>query len=311
MKSHNVKPVLIIHGGAGRNFQDQRRFRRVRKKMRRILKLGYQKLVETNALDAVTYVVRLLEDDPEFNAGTGSMLQADGKARLSASVMDASTMRFAGVINIENIKNPVLVARALLSENSRVLAGSGAFRFARKIGFKAEDPRTTKAIRRWRERKEQGTDTVGACALDRLGHLASATSSGGRGFELPGRVSDSGMPIANFADDKCAISATGNGEEIIDEGFAVRIAQRIQDGRTLRRAFQKTFRELRARKRRIGAIGLDRKGNVAYAKTTDILIYAWRRGEKQEIFESTYREIKHAPANAPAVQAATKASRLL
>ncbi|OGX06819.1 MAG: hypothetical protein A3G87_07025 [Omnitrophica bacterium RIFCSPLOWO2_12_FULL_50_11] len=282
-----ARPVLIIHGGAGGAFQDQRRLRRVRKTIRRILNLGYQKLSETNAVDAVTYVVRLLEDDPDFNAGTGSMLQEDGRARLSASVMDGSRMRFAAVINIEKIKNPVLVAQALLEEKSRVLAGNGAFRFAQKIGFKAQDTRTSRAIERWKKWKRgtrQGSDTVGACALDPFGHLAAATSSGGRGFEFPGRVSDSGMPIANFADDKCAISATGNGEEIIDEGLAVRIAQRLRDGLPIRKAFQRTFRELRVRKRSIGAIGLDRNGNVAQAKTTAILIHGWRKGKRRTIF---------------------------
>jgi len=272
-----MQPVLIIHGGAGRAFKGPRRGARIQKKIARILKRAYDQLVQTNSLEAVTFAVRLLEDDPEFNAGTGSQLQADGRARLSASIMDGSRQRFAAVINLEKIKNPILVARALLEEKDRVLAGAGAFRFAKKLGLKPTDPRTPASIRRWKKSKGEGYDTVGACALDRFGNLASATSTGGRGFERPGRVSDSGMPVANYADERCAVSATGIGEEIIEEGLALKIATRVQDGRSLRRAFQKTFAEIRSRGRRIGAIGLDGKGNVSHAATTDILIYGMQR----------------------------------
>lgn len=272
------KPVLIIHGGAGRAFAEPKRPARVRQKLSAILDAAYDKLSKTNALEAVTFAVRLLEDDPEFNAGTGSRLQADGQARLSASIMDGKLERFAAVINIEMIKNPILVARALLSEESRVLANAGAFEFAKKMGLKPTDPRTKEALLNWKKWKEKGCDTVGACALDRRGNLASATSTGGRGFETPGRVSDSGMPVANYADSNCAISATGIGEDIIDEGLAIKIATRIRDGLSLEDAFQRSFREVRARKRKMGAIGLDRKGNVAWKTTTEVLLYGWRKG---------------------------------
>jgi L-asparaginase len=278
-----AQPVLIIQGGAGRGSKDPRRSVRIRKKISRILKLAYEELFTSDALEAVTYAVKLLEDDPEFNAGTGSQLQADGQARLSASLMDGRDLRFAGVINIEKIRNPILIARALLDERDRVLSGQGAFRFARKLGFEKFDPRTRQSLHRWKKWQEEAYDTVGACALDRFGNLASATSTGGRGFERPGRVSDSGMPVANYADSKCAVSATGIGEEIMDEGLAVKIATRIEDGSTLREAFGRTFREIRLRNRRIGAIGLDRKGNLAYQTTTEILIYGWQKGKKRSV----------------------------
>jgi L-asparaginase len=275
-----TQPVLILQGGAGRSTQGSRRPLRVRKKILRILNLAYEKLVETNSLEAVTYAVKLLEDDPEFNAGTGSQLQADGKARLSASIMDGSQERFAAVVNLERIKNPVLVAHALLDEEDRVLAGEGAFQFARKLGLKPADPRTAQAIRRWKKQTGKGYDTVGACALDRYGHLASATSTGGRGLERPGRVSDTGMPVANYADEHSAISATGIGEEIIDEGLAIKIATRVRDGLGLKRAFDKSFREIRSRGRRMGAVGVDSRGSVAYATTTEILIFGWKKGKR-------------------------------
>ncbi len=287
-----MQPALILHGGAGGTLRDSCPRARIQKKLARILKFSYEKLRETNALEAVTYAVKLLEDDPEFNAGTGSQLQADGKARLSASVMDGSRRRFAGVINLEKIKNPILVARALLDEKDRVLASEGAFCFAKKLGMKSFDPRTTESIRRWKSWKEKqkgsdpfwGSDTVGACALDRFGNLAGATSTGGRGFERPGRVSDSAMPVANYANEDCAISATGIGEEIIEEGLAVKIATRAEDGLKLSEAFQKTFKEIQSREKRMGAIGVDRKGNLAYFTTTEILLWAWQKGTVRKIF---------------------------
>lgn len=218
--------------------------------------------------------------------------------------MDGPSERFAGVINLEQIKNPILVAKALLDENDRILATEGALAFARKLGFKIVDTRTEESIRRWKkyrppsissprraggglrwgERKGESYETVGACALDRFGNLASATSTGGRGFEWPGRVSDSGMPVANYADEKCAVSATGTGEQIIDEGLAIKIVTRVRDGLAIDKAFQKTFKEVASRGRQIGAIGVDRRGKVARATTTDVLIYGWQKGKKRSLF---------------------------
>ncbi len=274
----------MIQGGAGRTFLDKKRAVRIRRKMARVLKLSYKTLLKTNSIEAVTFAVKLLEDDPDFNAGTGSQLQADGVARLSASIMDGSSERFAGVINVEQIKNPILVARALLAEKDRVLCGREALKFAKSIGFKLSDPRTKASILRWKKAKEEACDTVGACALDGRGNLASATSTGGRGHERPGRVSDSGMPVANYADSWCAVSATGIGEEIIDEGLAIKIATRVRDGLSLKQAFAKTFREVKSHSRRMGAIGVDSKGNIAWATTTEVLIYAWMKDKKTGIF---------------------------
>ncbi|MBI3313254.1 MAG: isoaspartyl peptidase/L-asparaginase [Candidatus Omnitrophica bacterium] len=273
------KPVLIIHGGAGDGFKDRRRAERVRKKLARILKLSYQTLLHKNALEAVTHAVKLMEDAPDFNAGRGSQLQADGHARLSASIMEGYKEHFAAVINLEKIRNPILVAKALLKQKSRVLAGEGAFRFAKKLGMKTVDTRTALALKRWKEKKKKGFDTVGACALDRFGHLASATSTGGRGNEFPGRVSDSGMPVANYATPQCAIAATGIGEEIMEEGLAVKIAVRYADGHSLEKTFKKTFGEIRSKKRNMGAIGLDREGKIAADFTSKSMMHGWKKGK--------------------------------
>ena len=279
------QPVLIIHGGAGRKTANTKRQKQIQESLSSILLLAHKRLLLTNSLEAVTYAVTLLEDDPLFNAGTGARLQSDGHARLSASIMDGGSRKFAGVINLENIKNPILVARALLKKNDRVLAGIGAFEFAKDIGFKTFNTRTEESVRLWRKTKTAAFDTVGACALDSAGLLASATSTGGKGMEWPGRVSDSATPAGNFADEFCAISATGIGEEIMDEGLAVKIATRVRDGRTINSAFERSFKEVRLGNRFMGAIGLDRLGNVAWDFTTERMAFGWKKGNKQEIFK--------------------------
>lgn len=274
----------MIQGGAGGLIKDKRRRLKIRKKMAGILDRGYKKLLSANAIAAVTWVTRLLENDPEFNAGRGAMLQADGKARLSAAVMDGARSRFAGVINIEGIRNPVLVARSLLEESSRILAGPEARRWAVDAGFETGATRTARSIRLWEKKSSAGSDTVGAVALDAFGQLASATSTGGRGYECPGRVSDSPMPAATYATDYCAISATGHGEEIIEAALAVRIAQRAADMNSLKQAFRKTFSEVSARKGYMGAIGLNRLGHVVIQTTTPSLLYGWQQGKFRKLF---------------------------
>lgn len=277
------EPTLILHGGASLGPIEPDRLRLLRDKIRHVLDGVYDKLVRSNALEAVIEAVRLLEDDPEFNAGTGAVLQADGAARLSASVMDGGSMRFAGVINIEGILNPVLAAEQLLDERFSLLSGKGAYDFARSRGIPSGDPRTPAALEKWRRKRNEG-GTVGACALDAAGNLAAATSTGGTGFETPGRVSDSATPAGNYADAFCAVSATGVGEDILREGLAVRIATRVEDGLDIGDAFRKTFEGCTARGRRLAAVGVDSRGQVAWAKTTERLLYGFRKGDVSGLF---------------------------
>ena len=279
-------PVLVIHGGAGRRLLDQERSSRLKRKLALIRDRAYAVLVQKGAVQAVVEAVRLMENDPAFNAGRGSQLQLDGRARLTASVMDGRRERFASVINLEGIRNPVQVAHALLGEDHRILAGEGALLYARSKKFRVEETRTQASVGRWRSmvharKKSSGADTVGACALDRFGGLASATSTGGMGMEHPGRVSDSGMSVANFAGRLLAVSATGVGEEIIEAGLALRIATRYEDGGTLSRAFYQTFTALSHSRRRMGAIGVDRNGLIEAATTTETLLFSARKGNRK------------------------------
>ena len=266
------KPVLVIHGGTGA-MPAAPRLRRIRRRLREICARAHRALEGgAGAVEAAVLAVRLMEDDSLFNAGTGSALQRDGRARMSASVMDGARMRFAGVLNIERVRNPVEAARFLLEEEDRILAGPQALAFARSLGLGDWDPVTSprrKQLEKETDRLSQGT--VGAVALDGEGRLAAATSTGGKSAARPGRVSDSGLPVGNYADEHVAVSCTGLGEQIAEDGLAIRLAQQARDGVPLARAFRATFRWLRSRGRRAGAIALDVRGRSAWDTTLPAL----------------------------------------
>src|SRR5688572_12565111 len=126
---------LIIHGGLGTAAGFARSKDRERASLHRIAESAFAFLQSHSAMETVVHAVSLLEDDPLFNAGTGSKIQSDGVIRMTASVMDGSTQRFAGVINICNVKNPVQIAVRLLEYEDRVLSGEEALAFARQQGF--------------------------------------------------------------------------------------------------------------------------------------------------------------------------------
>ena len=284
------KPIaLILHAGAGRYPKDLARAGKFQKKLGEILKEGHQFLSRHSAAETVVEIVRWLEDWPETNAGTGAMLQSDGSARLSASLMDGHLMRFSAVINVEQIKNPILVAELLQKEEDRILASEGANLFARKKGFKLFDPRTKESLERWqyflKSKHYEKYGTVGACALDRKGRLAAATSTGGKGMERVGRVSDSALPAGNFANAYAAASATGLGEDIVEESLTSTLVMRAADLKSLEKSFRETFVEMKKRKRRLAAIGLDKKGEAFWNQTTEILYYAFKTPSSSGIFQ--------------------------
>jgi len=277
-------PVLVLHGGAAGRRLPRATSERIRRSLRAICREAYSFLQSRSAVETVVFAVQRLEDDPLFNAGTGSSLQRDGVIRMSAAIMDGARHRFAGVLNIERIRYPILAAKALLSEPDRLLAGRGATQFARAQGFAVWNPVTPARLKQWKQKSQQPPTrgTVGAVALDGAGRLAAATSTGGKGFEMAGRVSDSGLPVGNFANHRVGISCTGLGEDIVDEGLAVRIAQGVNDGASLPRAFSLIFADLKRQRRHAGGIGLDWHGRVAWATTTPMLFAVAQTGNHQQ-----------------------------
>ena len=254
--------------------------------LERIVKLSYIFLETHSAIETVVYAVMLLEDDELFNAGIGSQIQSDGKIRMSAAIMDGATQKMSGVINIEEVKNPVKVAQLLMQYDDRILGGSGATHFARKNGF---GPFSTEIPQRRTEYEAKlktfGTGTVGCVVLDSKGKIAVATSTGGKGFEIPGRISDSATVAGNYANEFCGVSLTGVGEDIVSNATATKIVTRVTDGFTLQEAFMKTFDELKPFDGFAGAIAIDSKGNVFHQDSHPTMVFASFNGEKLEVFD--------------------------
>ncbi len=236
---------------------------------------SYEYLKSHSALETVAFAVRMLEDSPLFNAGIGSQIQQDGKVRLSASLMDGETLKFSGVINVEDVKNPIDVAVQLMVEDDRVLSGEGAQNYARTNGHSYFNPIIPQRVAEYEEKlKSKGLGTVGCVALDQNGTLAAATSTGGKGFELPGRVSDSATVAGNYADKTAAISCTGVGEDIVSVGLAGRIVTRVKDGFTLKQACDKSFSELAEIDGFAGVIGVTATGEIYKCDSHPYMVWA-------------------------------------
>lgn len=292
----SVQPKLIIHGGAGSSLQGKGGVEAVRQSLYSVIDQVYRLLLAgAPAPEAVVLGCQLLEDDPCFNAGTGSVLQSDGQIRMSASLMDGMTQRFSGVINISRVKNPIDLAKFLQSCEDRVLSDFGAGELAREMQLPIYNPLTDKRLTEWMQERQEnfsrsmanvvaetpGAGTIGVVALDQTGRLAAGTSTGGKGFERIGRVSDSAMPAGNYANSHGAVSCTGIGEDIIDECLAAKIVIRLTDGASMKSAFERSFAEAHEHKRDIGAIGIDAHGTIAWGKTSDVLLAAFHDGERR------------------------------
>jgi len=145
-------PAIIIHAGAGKYLGSNVKEERARESLQKIVSASYEMLKTKSALETVTWAVSQLENDPQFNAGTGGKLQSDGVARLTAALMDGDLHKFSGVINLEQAKNPILVAQKLLSEKDRVLAAEGATLYARKLGMEKYNPVTEETFSEWKRK---------------------------------------------------------------------------------------------------------------------------------------------------------------
>ncbi len=277
---------LIIHGGFFSESSTNNETKGAKQNaLERIVKDSYTFLKTHSALETVVYAVSLLEDDELFNAGIGSQIQSDGKIRMSAAVMDGETQKMSGVINIEEVKNPIHVAQMLMNYDDRVLGGSGATNFARQHGF---EPFSTEIPQRRLEyeakRESLGTGTVGCVALDANGKIAVATSTGGKGFEIPGRISDSATVAGNYANAFCGVSLTGVGEDIVSNATAAKIVTRVTDGFSLEKAFAKTFSELQPYDGFAGAIAIDANGNMLHQDSHPSMVFASFDGNELEVF---------------------------
>lgn len=261
--------MIVVHGGAGAVLPE--RHDRLRAGVRIAAAAGHAILAAGgSALDAVVAAVRILEDDPELNAGIGSALTRDGTVETEACVMDGATQRVGAVAAVPDLANPIAVALAVLEAGEHViLAGPAALRFAAELGISPAPPgalitermlvRLADAAARkatasadvdpgaGAEDPNRSGGTVGAVARDASGTLAAATSTGGIVYKRSGRVGDTPIPGAGtWADRSAAISATGDGEAILRVALARGVAARVSAGMALRDAAIASLHELRA-----------------------------------------------------------------
>ena len=239
--------TLVIHGGAGvieRSAMTPERDRETRAALTRALEAGGAILDKGgSSLDAVEAAVKVLEDDPHFNAGRGAVFTYEGRNELDAAMMEGKTRKAGAVAGVTTTKNPISLARAVMEKSQHVmLAGAGATEFAREQGIEQVDPsyfRTEERYQQLQKLRSQGANyfdvdmkygTVGAVARDKAGNLAAATSTGGVTGKRWGRIGDAPIIGAGtYADNRaCAVSATGSGEFYIREGVAHEICARIR-----------------------------------------------------------------------------------
>lgn len=282
---------LMIHGGAlsAEAIPDAVEQRACLHSLHDILERGRDILAAGgSALQAVEACTCLLEDDPLFNAGRGSVLNEDGRVEMDAAIMDGRDLTAGAVAAVSNIANPVSLARRVMQHGGHVLlAGPGALRFARQLGMPvvADDYFVTAArLQQYRnihvaEEPPYPDGTVGAVARDTRGNLAAATSTGGTVNKRAGRVGDSPLIGAGvYADNaSCAVSATGHGEDFMRTVLAGSIAAHVELlGFDAARAAQAGIDRLRHRVRgQGGVIVIDATGCCASRFTSGQLLHGW------------------------------------
>ncbi len=298
----SIRPSLVVHGGAGD--LDPDRAGDAEAGCRRAIEAGLVVLAAgASAVDAVAAAVRVLEDDPLFNAGTGSALTRAGVPECDAALMDGRAVRIGAVAAMAEAPNAIAIARAVLDDGEHcLLCGEGAWAFAVERGFRRASPGsmvTERARQRWeaeRKRREARSapggsgsgsgsgGTVGACAIDREGHVAAGTSTGGTVYKRPGRIGDTPLPgCGTYADDRGgAASATGHGEAIMRVTMTRVCVGAMQDGASAAAAAWLAVDELtRVTGDRAGIICCDRNGRLGAALSTPTMSFAVGRLEER------------------------------
>jgi len=278
--------VLAIHAGAGAGVRgDAEEIEQVRAGLRDALLAGQHVLAADGcALDAVERAVCALEACDLFNAGRGSVLNSDGAVEMDASIMCGRTAAAGAVAGVTTIVHPVSAARAVIARTPHVLlVGAAADAFAVRAGIAVADPSSFVTVARRAQfdlaRRGGPIDadfgTVGAVALDRAGHLAAATSTGGTIDQAPGRVGDSPIIGAGTwaADGRCAVSATGSGEMIMRTALAHEIDARLRFGaESIDQAAAAAVALVTALGGGAGCIAIDAEGRVAMPFNTAAML---------------------------------------
>lgn len=277
---------IIVHGGAGNDFDD--RVDVFERGVTRSVQAGWSILKNGGtALDAVEAAVRVMEDDPTFDAGTGSYLNTAGEVEMDAFIMDGATLNNGAVAGIQRVKNPISVARIVMEHTPHSLfVGTGAETLARQFGVPVcpmEELVAGSSSHLQGEdllagMKPQGLDTVGAIALDESGSIAAAISTGGTNEKMPGRVGDSPLiGCGAYADGLLgAACGTGRGEDLMKILFAKTALDRMASGLNPQEAADSILATLNERVQGEGGIILmNMRGEVGSAYNTHHMVHAW------------------------------------
>jgi len=296
METKNIG--LAIHGGAGtieRSKMTLEKEREYRAGLERALTAGYEVLKRGgSSLDAAEAAVRVLEDDPHFNAGRGSVFSSAGTNEMDASIMDGKTLKAGAVGSVQHIKNPINLARLVMEKSPHVMLDcAGAEAFAKANEIELVDQKYFFTQERWdalqkmkaaEKHRASGdgksfiiTDqdrhgTVGAVALDKDGNLAAATSTGGTTNKMPGRIGDTPVIGAGtYANNRtCAVSCTGDGEYFIRAAAAHEVSALMEHGGLkLQEAAQTALDTVKELGGSGGLIAIDRNGEIALPFNTN------------------------------------------
>ncbi|KXB08024.1 hypothetical protein AKJ56_01990 [candidate division MSBL1 archaeon SCGC-AAA382N08] len=288
-----MKAKIVMHGGAINPTNEE-----FTEGLETSVKEGIKKINE-GPLSAVEYAIKSGENNPIFNAGTGSHLTLEGSVEMDASIMEGKTGNIGAVAAIKGVKNPISVARNVMEETDHILlVGEGAKRFARISGFKEYDPMTKKRKNEWKEKikkLEEGgeaegwkkmskwideldikSDTVGAVAIDEDGNIAAGTTSGGFPLKMPGRVGDSPiLGCGTYAQDNtAAVSVTGNGEIVMKNFIAKSVVEEVGKGSSIQKAIEKVSKKVIEENPDMvyGLIGIDKDGKVGCLRNNEELM---------------------------------------
>jgi L-asparaginase / beta-aspartyl-peptidase len=276
--------AIALHGGAGTiikaNMSPELEAK-YKATLEKAIRTGHEVLKNGGtSLEAVQKTIIILEDSPLFNAGKGAVLTNEGKNELDASIMDGKTLKAGAVAGVTIVKNPILLANAVMQKSNHVmLTSKGAEAFAQENGLEIVEPnyfiteKAQKALEKAKqaEFKDQKFGTVGCVALDKYGNLASGTSTGGMTNKRWGRVGDSPIigagTYANNA--TCAVSATGWGEFFIRSVVGHDISALIEYKKeSLKNAAQTVMAKVKHLGGDGGVIGIDKKGTITFEFNT-------------------------------------------
>jgi beta-aspartyl-peptidase (threonine type) len=287
--------AIVIHGGAGPMAQEAMgpdMEKNYRDALSEALRTG-KKILQNGgtALDAVEMTIRMMEDNPLFNAGRGAVFTNEGKNELDASIMDGSNLGAGAVAAVTDIKNPISAARAVMTKSPHVLlSGAGASEFAKEHGLEIVPPGYFFTQRRWNAHvealKKENNGTVGCCALDRNGNLAAGTSTGGMENKRYNRIGDTPIIGAGTyaSNATCAVSATGHGEYFIRWTVAHDISALMEyRGLTVKEASELVINDKLVKAGGSGGvICLDRKGNIAMTFNSAAMFRGFATAEGKE-----------------------------